>query len=112
MREERCAAPTSLASSAQPRRYGPPRAPDLARSGSRGELVQDLFHRLRALGPRRQLGLDADALRTDEARVASPAHELDHLGAVERRVLHELQLHGLVGRVDARNAERPRGDAY
>ena len=74
--------------------------------------MEDFFHGLRALGPRRQLGLDADAFRTDEARVASPAHELDHLRAVERRVLHELQLHGLVGRVDARDTERPRGDAY
>src|SRR5467141_3258112 len=112
MREGRCAPPRLPASSARPRRHGPPRAPDLAESGSRGELVQDLFHRLRALGPRRQLGLDADAFRTDEARVAPAAHELDHLAAVERRVLHELQLHGLVGRVDARNAERPRRDAY
>src|SRR5216684_5592639 len=112
MREGRCAPPTLLASSAWPHRYDPVRAPDLAESGSRGELVQDLFHRLRALGPRRQLGLDADALRADEARVASAAHELDHLSAVERRVLHELQLYGLVGRVDARNAERPRRDAY
>src|SRR5437879_8949455 len=100
MREGRCAPPSLPASSAQPRRHGPARAPDLAGSGSRGERVQDLFHGLRTLGPRRQLGLDADAFRTDEARVAPAAHELDHLGAVERRVFHELQLHGLVGRVD------------
>jgi len=40
------------------------------------------------------------------------AHELDQPCAVERRVLHELQLHGLVGRVDARDAERPRREPH
>ena len=40
------------------------------------------------------------------------ADEVDHLGAVDRRVLHELQLHRLVRGVDARHAERPRGDAH
>src|SRR5256885_12666336 len=111
MREGRCAPPSLPASSAQPRRHDPARAPELAGSGSRGELVQDLFHRLRTVGPRRQLGLDADAFRTDEARVAPAAHELDHLGAVERRGFYELQLPGPLGPVDRPNPKPPRPDA-
>src|SRR5438445_12809417 len=96
MREGRCAPPSLPASSARPRRHGPARAPDLAGSGSRGERVQDLFHGLRTLGPRRQLGLDPDAFRTDEARVAPAAIELDYIGAVERGVFVDRQLLGPV----------------
>src|SRR5690349_9179043 len=53
-----------------------------------GELPQDVLHRLGAFGPGRDLGLDAQAVRTGEPRGAALlADEVDHLAAVERRVL-------------------------
>src|SRR5690242_19441752 len=62
-----------------------------------GELQQDILHRLRALRPGRNLGLDAQPLRAGEPRGAAfLADEIDHLAAVERRVLDELELHRLV----------------
>src|SRR2546423_6969048 len=80
---------------------------------SGGELKEDVLHRLGALLPGGQLGIDAQALRAREARGAAfLADELEHLAAVERRIFHELQLHRLVRGVDARDAERPRGEAY
>src|SRR3977135_4427606 len=72
--------------------------------GSGGELLEDVAHRLGALLPGGKLGVDAQAVGAGEARAAAFApDEIDHLGAVERRVLDELQLHRLVRRVDARN---------
>src|ERR1043166_1650917 len=80
---------------------------------SGGELLQDVLHRRGALLPGRQLGLDAQLLGAGEAGVAAfLADEVDHLGAVERRVLDELELHRLVRDIDPRHAERPRGDAH
>src|SRR5207302_11216319 len=62
---------------------------------------------------RRQLGLDAQAIGTGEASGAAfLADEVDHLAAVERRVLDELQLHRLVRHIDTRDAKGPRGEAH
>src|SRR3954453_18190522 len=86
---------------------------DMAYSLSGGKLPEDVLHRGGALLPGGQLGVDAKLLGTGEAGMAALlADEIDHLGAVERRVLHELELHRLVGDVDARHAQRPRGDAH
>src|SRR5580765_9057212 len=83
---------------------------DMAYSLSHGELLQDVLHRGGALLPGGELGVDAQLLGAGEAGMATLlADEVDRLGAVERRVLHELELHRLVGGVDPRHAERPRG---
>src|SRR5688572_11996540 len=80
---------------------------------SRSELLQDVRHRLDALLPGGELGLDAQLLRPGEAGLAALAADVvDHLGGVERRVLHEMQLHRLVRGVDARPAERLRDHAH
>src|SRR3954447_25360598 len=89
------------------------RISDMAYSLSGGKLPEDVLHRGGALLPGGQLGVDAQLLWTGEAGMATLlADELDDLRAVERRVLHELELHRLVGNVDARHAQRPRGDAH
>src|SRR5947209_1929330 len=91
----------------------PRSSPGPGRPDSRRELQQDVLHRLGALLPDGELGVDAQAVGTGEARGAALlADELDHLTAVERRVLDELELHRLVRGVDARDAERPGGEAH
>src|SRR5689334_20849232 len=80
---------------------------------SRGELAQELAHGLGALLPRGELRVDAQLVGAGEAGAAALLlDEGDDLRAVERRILDELQLHRFVRRVDARHAERPRGDAH
>src|SRR4051812_22376081 len=79
----------------------------------RSQLQQDVLHRLRTLLPRWELGVDAQPVGAGEAGGAAfLADELDHLAAVDRRVLHELELPRLVRGVDARDAERPRGEPH
>src|SRR3954470_11094135 len=97
---------TSAARPGAGRRPAKGRIRDMASSLSRGELPEDVLHRGGALLPGRQLGIDAQLLGTGEAGMAALlADELDDLGAVERRVLHELELHRLVGDVDASHAQ-------
>src|SRR5581483_2615832 len=55
-----------------------------------GELPQDVLHRLRALVPGGDLRLDAQPIGSCETRRATLlADELDHLAAVQWRVLDE-----------------------
>src|SRR3954470_1577433 len=73
------------------------------------ELKEDVLHRLGALLPDGKLGVDPQAVGTGEAGAAALlANEVDYLAAVDRRVLHELQLHRFVRGIDAQDAERPR----
>src|SRR6478609_3452218 len=76
------------------------------------ELQQDVLHRLGAFLPGGQLGVHAQAIGTGEAGAFSfLLDERDDLAAVDRRILHELQLHRLVRGVDASDAERTSGEA-
>src|SRR4051812_13775995 len=87
------------------------RAASPAQRGSCGELLQDVFHSLRALLPGGQLRFHTQALRPGEARIAAGANEVDDLCAVYRRILDELELDGLVRGVDAGDSQRPRRNA-
>src|SRR5262245_30094573 len=103
-------APSATASTSVRARVGHCRTSFMRRSCC--QLLEDVLHRLPALLPGRHLHLDAQLVLPGQSGALALLDEGDDLLPVDRRVFHELQLQRLMGGVDARHAERARGDAY